>query len=238
MRTFVQATTTAVATAYSTLSADVGVEFMQHLTKYGKSYITVEEFELRRELFAATDAMIKEHNATDSLFTMGHNRFSDMTDFEKELQKGFTPSPTRDVDVEEMVYDEGDVPASWDWRDHNAVTPVKDQGNCGSCWTFSATGALEGAHAIKSSELVSFSEQLISDCLHPDMWWMSCQLGGDEVEGMKYFKDHFIMTEDAYPYKGKNEKCKYNKDKATNIQVASVHKGGFDRPDQMKAALA
>ena len=50
------------------------------------------------------------------------------------------------------------TPESWDWRDHNAVTGVKDQGQCGSCWTFSATGALGGAHAIKSGKLETFSE--------------------------------------------------------------------------------
>ena len=59
------------------------MKYMEHLTKYGKSYITTDEFLLRQELYATVDATINEHNATDSLFKMGHNKFSDWTDYER-----------------------------------------------------------------------------------------------------------------------------------------------------------
>ena len=63
--------------------------------------------------------------------------------------------------------------------------------------------------------------------------------GGDEVDAMNYLKDDFIMTEEAYPYKGKDQKCKYNEEKATNINTQSVHKvKAKGHPDQMKAALS
>ena len=55
---------------------------------------------------------------------------------------------------------------------------------------------------------------------------------------MTYFKDHYIMTEDAYPYKGKKGKCEYDESKATNIEVTKVYGGGKDRPSRIKAALA
>jgi len=61
-----------------------------------------------------------------------------------------------------------DIPTSWDWRDHNAVNPVKNQGMCGSCWTFATTAILEGAHSVETEgkDLISLSEQMFVDCVH------------------------------------------------------------------------
>jgi C1A family cysteine protease len=138
----------------------MNIKFMEHISKHGKSYITIEEFIARKEIFAAVDYKIEEHNASKSSYRMGHNIFSDMTEHERSTRKGFKVNPNRDELIDsEVTFDTSSVPESWDWRDHNAVTAVKDQRSCGSCWTFSATGALEGAHAIKSGKLFSFSEQ-------------------------------------------------------------------------------
>lgn len=210
-------------------------KFMEHISKHGKSYITIEEFMARKEIFAVVDAKIEEHNASESSYRMGHNIFSDMTEHERSMRKGFKANPNRDELIDsEVTFDTSSVPESWDWRDHNAVTAVKDQGSCGSCWTFSATGALEGAHAIKSGKLLSFSEQQIVDCQKQD--W-GCD-GGDEVDGFKYAKSHYIMTEQEYPYKGKDQKCKYDADKATKIETKSIHTVKAHDPETLKAALA
>ena len=209
------------------------MKFMEHVSTYNKSYLTTEEFEARKTLFAAVDAEIREHNATDSLYELGHNRFSDWTEFERKRMKGHKVNPN--VEVKELELDDNSVtPKSWDWRDHNAVTAVKDQGDCGSCWVFSATGGLEGAHAIKSGSLETFSEQMLVDCFYKTE--SGCD-GGDEVDAMQYLEKHYIMLEKDYPYTGKKGKCEYDADKATKIETTSTHGGGRDRPNSMKSAL-
>ena len=136
-------------------------EFMEYLTLHGKSYVTMEEFETRRSMYLQIDELIKAHNSSDSSFKLGHNQFSDMTDYERSKLNGFKHSKKETAPV---LLDVENTPAEIDWRTKGAVTPVKNQGSCGSCWAFSATGALEGAHQIKSGELTSFSEQQLVDC--------------------------------------------------------------------------
>jgi len=75
---------------------EMNFKYMVHISKYGKSYITIEEFMARKEIFASVDAEIEEHNASDSLYRLGHNRFSDMTDHERRMRKGFKMNPNSD----------------------------------------------------------------------------------------------------------------------------------------------
>ncbi|KAG5443671.1 Cathepsin L [Clonorchis sinensis] len=90
-------------------------------------------------------------------------------------------------------------PASIDWRSTGAVTPVKDQGQCGSCWAFSATGAIEGQHFMATKQLVSLSEQQLVDC-SSHFGNFGCS-GGWMDNAFKYVKHtHGITTETKYPY--------------------------------------
>ena len=75
----------AAATEFDML---LNVKFMEYVSAYNKSYLTTEEFEARKSLFAAIDNEIREHNATDSLYELGHNEFSDWTEYEKDMLKG------------------------------------------------------------------------------------------------------------------------------------------------------
>jgi len=154
----------AAFSAFCESSADVnfGVEqsFMRHIADFGKSYGTAEEYQFRLGEFAKKDAIINAHNAKNGSFTLGHNKFSDMTDFEYKQMLGARKSEG----VKEYTVLEETAADSVDWRELGAVNAVKDQKQCGSCWAFSATAAVEGAHFVATNELLSLSEQQLVDC--------------------------------------------------------------------------
>ena len=96
-------------------------------------------------------------------------------------------------------------PESWDWRNKNVVTCVKDQGKCGSCWSFSAAGALEGAWAISSNQLYNFSEQQLMDCSRR-YGNMACN-GGLMDKAFEYAIDNGMCKLEDVPYDAESEFC-------------------------------
>lgn len=97
------------------------------------------------------------------------------------------------------------MPKFVDWRAHGAVTHVKDQDVCGSCWAFASTGALESHYFIKSGHLLSLSEQFLVDCTKQD-GNNGCS-GGWAENSYKYIRDHGIPTERSYPYHASDQFC-------------------------------
>lgn len=120
------------------------------------------------------------------------------------LKKGVTKECTGTVDTS------GDLPEEVDWATKGAVSSVKNQGQCGSCWAFSACGAMEGLDALqRNSTARSFSPQQLVDCAGGQYENEGCN-GGDMPNAMWYVTDHGITTEEKYPYKGKDQKkCEY-----------------------------
>ena len=92
---------------------------------------------------------------------------------------------------------------SYDWRDYGIVTDIKNQGNCGSCWTFSATGAMESAWNINKFTKISLSEQQLIDCVKNDN---GCN-GGEMTDAFEYAIQNPMCTEKEDPYEAEDEKC-------------------------------
>lgn len=215
------------------VSYEVQQAFVQHMSEFGLSYGTTEEFQYRLGIYAKKDAFIQETNANQDSFTVGHNKFSTWSDSEyKKLlgYKGKKANNTKNV----KILPTANLADSVDWRTKGAVNAVKDQGQwCRSGWAFSAICAMEGAHFLKTGELLSLAEQQIVDC---DFTSNGCN-GGWQSHAFRYAESHPVELESAYPYTARDGTCVASASKGkvdatgyTNVKVNSV--------DQLKAAIA
>jgi len=187
---------------------NLDVEWEIFKEKYEKNYFSEFEHDARKSIFAGNMMLIHQHNVEESLglhtFTLGVNEFADMSSEEfGKFYNGLAGKPTNHT-VQKIVAD--NIPETMDWRDKGYVTEVKNQGQCGSCWAFSATGSMEGQHFRKTGKMVSLSEQNLVDCVTADE---GCG-GGLPSDAFKYvIKNSGIDTEASYPYKGRNGQCHY-----------------------------
>jgi C1A family cysteine protease len=202
------------------VSASLQEEFVGYVKEFGKTYSTEELF-VRFQNFKDNKAMIDEHNAKGLSWEMGVNQFTDLTAKEfSELYLGYRPRTNDFARSQNLhVVPTGQVLGdSLDWRTKGAVTPVKDQGQCGSCWAFSTTGAVEGANQIKSGTLESVSEQQLVDCAG-SAGNQGCN-GGLMDDAFEYIiKNGGIGSEESYPYTARDGKCK----KVTSVATVSKY---------------
>jgi len=176
--------------------------FSSFVKKHHKKY-THDEFFPRYNIFKANFDKIRKHNMGNASFSMAVNEFADMTF--REFHAKMTGYNRRERSYLRAKNSHGPhlhvkaAPASVDWRQHNAVTPVKNQGQCGSCWSFSSTGSIEGAWAIAKGNLVSLSEQQLIDC-STAQGNQGCN-GGLMDQAFQYvIANKGICSEASYPY--------------------------------------
>eukprot|EP01084_Bolivina_argentea_P096524 173519_1 len=195
------------------------IDFQQQFslwTKYfNRSYLSLKEESLRYKIWIENLRIIAQYNDQNYSFKLRLNKFGDFT--KKEYKQYVEPKRTSSKNTNiKQLYDKyptapikphPNIPGSIDWTTKGVVTPVKDQGNCGSCWAFSATGALECNYAILhngSDSLYSLSEQQLVSCCGKSYDCYGCG-GGFTYEAFKYVRDNNgLCTETEYPYLGHN----------------------------------
>ncbi|KAI1889428.1 hypothetical protein AGOR_G00162770 [Albula goreensis] len=183
-------------------------EFKTWMYKYNRAY-ELEEYYRRLQIFTENKRKIDHHNTGNRTFTMGLNEFSAMTF--AEFRRSFLLTEPQNCSATKGGHISGNglYPDSVDWRKKgNYVTPVKNQGPCGSCWTFSTTGCLESVTAIATGNLLFLSEQQLVDCAQAfNNHGCNGGLPSQAFEYIKYNKG--LMTEKDYPYTAQDGTCKY-----------------------------
>lgn len=135
-------------------------QYVKYMARYQKSYGTKEEYLYRKNIYDQTlEIVARESSKNGMTYTIGMNKFADMSQHEKARYLG-------DLGIEESVQDSvnffrsnGTATGPVDWRDQDVINPVKDQGSCGSCWSFSTVGPTEAHYAIKYGKKLVLAEQ-------------------------------------------------------------------------------
>ena len=226
-------------------TTDYEHKFSVWMKEHGISFEEAEEMVTRFEIFMENDVFIATHNEEESKhgFTMGHNEFSALTwtEFKSkyfgfEMPHGYldkraaaATNSTNKAPLLNMVH----LPESVDWVEKGAVTTVKNQGQCGSCWAFSATGAVEGAAFVASANLMDLSVQELVDC--DKSGDMGCG-GGLMDHAFSWLENHggFCKASD-YEYHAKQGVCT---DCTRVVEVSDFHDVPSANEEALKAAVA
>ncbi|XP_067004458.2 cathepsin L [Anabrus simplex] len=222
-------------------------EWNTYKLEHGKRYSNPREEQLRMEIFMENKMKIAKHNEKfekgEVSYKMGLNQYGDMT--HKEFVSMMT-SPDRRLFKDELkeqrlraekFISRGDVslPAAIDWREKGAVSRVKNQGSCGGCWAFGATGAIESQYLINGKN-VSLSEQNLIDCAD-DFGNLGCS-GGFRNYAFDYIiSNGGVDTEESYPYEAKDGRCRFNA-KTIGATISSVVVLPEEDQQALKEALA
>ncbi|CAH2273505.1 cathepsin S-like [Pelobates cultripes] len=190
-------------------------------SKYGKQYDT-EELELyRQKAWLATRDLVKKHNQLAELglknYTLAMNQFADLTPEERasHISLGLKEKVSEPRFFQNRHRNLTVIPKKFDWRKTKCVTPVKSQGECGSCWAFATVGLIETRYCLDKGKQLLFSEQQLVDC---DKSNYGCD-GGLPINALEYVSKNGIMKSDDYKYEEQQSKCLFNSNNAIKMRA-------------------
>lgn len=200
-------------------------------THFFKRYDTIDEEIYRYKIFTENMRLASHYNDNEREANYGMTQFSDKLSTELFTEITTPPNLAGTEDAPALPPPlRGEIPTEFDWRAKGAVTDVKNQGSCGSCWAFSAVGCAEGAHFVNTSKLVSLSEQELVDC---DGTCMGCN-GGWVQMALSWAKSKGgFMTEAAYPYTAVKGTCMFNASQSV-VRVTNIYNLLPNRPSKMQ----
>jgi C1A family cysteine protease len=208
--------------------------FVEHVQKYNKKYDGVETFFKRFNIFKSNIAYIESENAKNHTYSLGLNEFADQTRAEFFSQMtGLLPEQRARTQSNVQLSEEAPMD-SVDWRSKGAVTPVKNQGQCGSCWAFSTTGSVEGVMKISGQALPNLSEQQLVDCAGSS-GNQGCN-GGLMDYAFTWISKNGICAEGDYKYVGRDQTCKKGCKSVGKIKSYTDVQQGSE--PQLQAAVA
>ena len=207
--------------------------FEQFVIMYDKQYKNHIEYNQKKNIYEKNVEKINTLNEKHNDLNFSVNVYGDFNveEFNTKIKGYIWPKPvqmSRTKSCEPYEYQESWLPSSWDWREQGSVTSVKNQGQCGSCWSFSAVGSMEGAWSISTGKLVNISEQQLMDCSTKYMNF-GCN-GGVMDHAFEYAIDNGMCLDDEVPYTAQTSSCETC---SNSIHFSSC----FDVPSQNQLAL-
>ncbi|XP_042508580.1 cysteine protease XCP1-like [Macadamia integrifolia] len=210
--------------------------FESWMSKHGKVYKSIEEKLERFDIFKDNLEHIDERNKKVTSYWLGLNEFADLTheEFKKThlgLKTDFDLPRRRESSMDFMYRDVEDIPKSVDWRKKGAVTHVKNQGECGSCWAFSTVAAVEGINQIVTGNLTTLSEQELIDCDKPNN--NGCNGGLMDYAFSFIASNGGIYKDEDYPYLMEEGTCDEKKEDMEMVNIS----GYEDVPENDEKSL-